>query len=144
MVGPATITQTASITGFDDTDATSKTKSGSIYAHRSGYVSGIELRGGATGVIGTATYKLELFEDSDMTRANRILIFNNIDNWAQNTIVNDSDGDPISLAENAIHDGYMNKDTTGPRYYVYYKLSWIAGTITTALTFSLKLTTSLE
>ena len=143
MVGPATITQTANITGFDDTDATTKTKSGSIYAHKSGFVSGIELRGGATGVIGTATYKLELFEDSDMTRTNRIFIFDNIDNWAQETIVNDADGNPISLAENAFHDGYMNKESP-MRYYVYYKLSWIAGTITTALTLDLKIVTTLR
>ncbi len=143
MVGPPTITQTALITGFNDTDALTKTKSGIIYAHKSGYVTGVELRGGLTGVIGTAKYKLEVFEDVDMTRTNRIFIFNNIDNFTQNGIINDSAGNAISLSKNAINDGYMNKESP-MTYYVYYKLSWISGTITTALTLALKLTTDLR
>ncbi len=131
--------QDTAIVGLEDTVTTPAIVTGTIdTTHMCGFLCGLELWGGATGVEVGASYNLTIYEDYAMSKI--LVQFLAITDFTQNTLIKDASGDDINYDALSIMKAYRTYDVNGNIITkLYYKMQCTtgAGTITTPLTFNL-------
>lgn len=107
---------------------------GTIVAHKAGWLQGLELWGGLSGVEVASSYNFTIYTDSSRTKI--LVQYLAITDFTISTLIKDSSGDDINYDANGINKAYENKSGLNLLYYKF-ECTTAVGTITTPLLFKI-------